>query len=71
MEQNELQMIETHEHSQKNTKTCGSCAHRERHQCGGRVIQYCGVRKSNRTQNGKLKILCKTVSCFAYKSEQE
>ena len=38
MEQNELQMIETHEHSQKNTKTCGSCAHRERHQCGGRVI---------------------------------
>ena len=47
--------------------TCLTCDHRERHQCGGSIIQYCGVRKSNRTENGLLKIKCKTPSCHLYK----
>lgn len=24
-------------------KTCKDCVHRERHQCGSMVIQYCGL----------------------------
>lgn len=52
-----------------NVKTCLSCVHRERWQCGGSVIQYCGVIKSNLTNNGKLKIKCKTPSCNLYKEE--
>lgn len=46
---------------------CRTCEHRERHQCGGSVIQYCGVRKSNRTLNGKLKIKVTMASCGQYK----
>ena len=49
--------------------TCLTCVHRERHQCGGSVIQYCGVRKSNRTHNGKLKIKCKDKSCLQYEKK--
>jgi hypothetical protein len=49
------------------TLTCNSCEHRQRHQCGGSIIQYCGVRKSNRTENGLLKIKCKTPACMQYK----
>ena len=48
-------------------KTCLSCEHRERHQMGGSIIQYCGVRRSNRTENGMLKIKCKTQACSSYK----
>lgn len=49
------------------TETCLTCKHRERHQCGGSIIQYCGVRKSNRTYNGQLKIKCKTPACSSFK----
>lgn len=48
-------------------ETCLNCEHRERHQCGGSIIQYCGIRKSNRTTNGKLKIKCKTAACSSFK----
>jgi hypothetical protein len=48
------------------TETCLNCEHRERHQCGGSIIQYCGVRKSNRTYNGQLKIKCKTPACSSF-----
>lgn len=48
---------------------CRTCIHRERHQFGGTIIQYCGIRKSNRTDNGKLKIKCKTPACASYKKE--
>jgi hypothetical protein len=48
---------------------CRTCMHRERHQCGGTIIQYCGILKSNRTQNGKLKIKCKTKACVHYDTE--
>lgn len=50
-------------------KFCRTCEHRERHQCGSMVIQYCGIVKSNRTDNGKLKIKCKTPACQFYKPE--
>ena len=50
-------------------KFCRTCVHRERHQCGSMVIQYCGARKSNRTDNGKLKIKCKTIACNLYKHD--
>jgi len=53
------------------TKTCNTCEHRQRWQCGGRVIQYCGIRKSNRTENGLLKIKCKTKSCELYKQQEK
>ncbi len=52
-------------------KTCLTCQHRERHECGGRVIQYCGIRRSSRTENGKLKIKCKTPACAIYKEEEK
>ena len=51
----------------KTIETCLTCAHRERHQCGGSVIQYCGLLKSGRTVNGKLKIKCKKAACQHYK----
>lgn len=47
--------------------TCNTCEHRQRWQYGGSVIQYCGVRKSKRTENGLLKIKCKDAACLLYK----
>jgi len=49
--------------------TCNSCEYRERHECGSKVFQYCGNRRSNRTANGLLKIKCKTVACSLYKRD--
>lgn len=49
-----------------NGKTCKTCSWRERHECGAKVFQYCGARKSNRTENGLLKIKCKTPACPLY-----
>lgn len=48
-------------------ETCRTCANRERWQCGGSIIQYCGVRKSNRTFNGLLKIKVTMPACEVYK----
>lgn len=53
------------------TETCLTCVHRERHECGASIIQYCGVRKSNRTENGLLKIRCKDAACAAYKKKEK
>jgi hypothetical protein len=53
-----------------NLNTCLTCEHRQRWQCGGTVIQYCGVTKSNRTSNGLLKIKCKTPACHLYKEDE-
>lgn len=50
----------------KPTKFCRTCKHRERWACGGSIIQYCGVRKSNRTFNGLLKIKVTNPACAAY-----
>jgi len=46
--------------------TCNSCEHRQRWNCNGKVFQYCGIRKSNRTDNGLLKIKCKDKACEMY-----
>lgn len=51
----------------KPVETCRTCAHRERWKCGGSIIQYCGVRKSNRTFNGLLKIKVTNPRCELYK----
>lgn len=50
-------------------KFCRTCTYRERWKLGETIIQYCGIRKSNRTENGKLKIKCKTPACVSYKEE--
>lgn len=39
----------------KNDHTCKTCVYRHSVQCGGRVIQYCWINKSNRTFNGLAK----------------
>jgi len=49
--------------------TCRQCKHRERWQCGGSVIQYCGVRKSDRTENGLLKIKVTMAACLLFELE--
>lgn len=51
----------------KPIKFCRSCQHRQHWQCGGSIIQYCGVRKSNRTFNGLMKVKAKFPACAAYK----
>ena len=55
----------------KTCKTCNTCEHRQRWTCNSKVFQYCGVRKSNRTQNGLLKIKCKTKACELYEQIKE
>ena len=51
-------------------KTCNTCEHRQRWQCNSKIIQYCGARKSNRTDNGLLKIKCKDQACPLYEEEK-
>lgn len=50
--------------------TCLTCVHRQRWEAGNSVIQYCGILKSNRTENGKLKIKCKTKACDYYRENE-
>jgi hypothetical protein len=52
-------------------KFCRECLHRQRWQCGGTVIQYCGKRKNKRTENGLLKIKCKNVACCYFEKNFE
>jgi hypothetical protein len=51
-------------------KTCKDCEYKQRHQCNSKVFQYCGVRKSNRTNNRLLKIKCKTPACSKFKATE-
>lgn len=53
----------------KATKFCRTCKHRERWQCGGSIIQYCGKRGSNRTFNGLLKIKVTNPACSYYEED--
>jgi hypothetical protein len=55
---------------EQNSKTCKTCCHRQRWEFNSKVFQYCGVRKSNRTSNGLLKIKCKTKACNLYNEQQ-
>jgi len=52
-------------------KYCRTCEHRQRRQCGGKVFQYCAVRRSRRTNNGLLKIRCKDEACHLYEVANE
>lgn len=47
--------------------TCRKCKHNQAWECNSKVFHYCGVRKSNRTSNGQLKIKCKNPSCNFFK----
>lgn len=51
------------------SKTCKDCEHRQRWECNSKAFQYCGIRKSNRTDNGLLKIKCKLKACELFKQE--
>ena len=55
------------ENQNRKNKTCRTCKNRQRWECGQMTIQYCGVRKSNRTYNGLLKIKVTNPACEAYK----
>lgn len=55
---------------EKEANTCRSCEHRQRWLCGGKIIQYCGVRNCNRTDNGLLKIKAKDKACKFYEEEK-
>jgi hypothetical protein len=52
---------------QQTDKTCNECEHRQRWQCNSKTIQYCGIRKSNKTNNKLLKIKCKDKACSLFK----
>ena len=54
---------------EKNPNTCKTCVNIQKWECGGSFFFYCGVRKSNRTDNGLLKVKCKTEACLQYKRE--
>jgi len=56
---------------QENYDTCRSCQHRQRWKCNSKIIQYCGVRESNRTDNGLLKIKCNMAACSKFKKEDK
>lgn len=50
----------------KEIRTCNTCEHRQRWQCISKIIQYCAVRFSNRTDNKLFKIKCKNKACGLY-----
>jgi len=50
----------------ENGKSCRTCTHRQRWETGGRITQYCGKLTSNRTHNGKKKILSSDEACCNY-----
>lgn len=64
-----MQLFNVDPIKEETKETCNTCQHRQRWHCGSKVIQYCGVRKSNRTDNGLLKIKCKDKACLMYKPE--
>lgn len=45
---------------------CRTCIHRQRWECGSKVISYCRVRKSNRTFNCLQKVKCNQQACSQY-----
>jgi len=45
---------------------CNDCKHIQKWACGGSFFFYCGVTKSNRTDNGLKKVKCKTPACVLF-----
>lgn len=64
-----MNLFEIEQNKDEIKETCRTCEHRQRWQCNSKVFQYCGKRKSNRTENGLLKIKCKDKACLLYESE--
>ena len=58
--ENQLKLFPGLEQSQTRCKYCAFC---ERLKCGSKNIFYCRKRKSNRTDNGLLKIKANKASC--------
>lgn len=54
---------------EKQKHTCKTCKHRQRWKFNSKVFQYCGVIKSNLTQNKLLKIKCNKPACRLYEKE--
>lgn len=50
-------------------KTCRTCRHRERWQCGSKVIQYCGIRRSARTSTGLKRIRVTDPACECHEED--
>lgn len=52
-------------------KTCGTCEHlcALEYRSGSRFF-YCSLRKSAQTNNGMLKVKCKTIACISYKQAE-
>ena len=65
-----MKLFEIEEKKDIITNTCRTCEHRQRWECGSKIIQYCAKRKSNRTDNGLLKIRAKDTACFLYEVEK-
>ena len=49
-----------------NTETCRKCKHLEYWKFNTKFFHYCGIRKCNRTSNGKLKVKCKDKACTLF-----
>ena len=64
-------LIDLPEQEAAKSQTCRNCVHRERHEMGSMVISYCGIRKSNRTQNGLKKIRAKDPACAGFEGKDE
>lgn len=62
---------ETNTQVSPTNKQCRNCEHIQAWQCNSKVFQYCGIRKSNRTSNGLLKIKCKNPACNLFKQKKE
>lgn len=67
---NDLFQGEGYIQPKKPTRFCRTCKNRQPWECGTRVTQYCGIRKSNRTYNGLLKIKVTNPACMAYKEDK-
>jgi|GEM_PF-2322899 len=59
-----------HQWIEANGYTCRQCRHRQRWECEGSIIQYCGVRRSNRTENGLLHIKVTNKACYSFELEK-
>nr|DAM55287.1 MAG TPA: hypothetical protein [Caudoviricetes sp.] len=59
-------LMPKHRWLEENGYTCRHCNHRQRWECGGSIIQYCGVRRSNRTENGLLHIKVTNKACYMF-----
>lgn len=59
-----------HQWIEANGYTCRQCRHRQRWECEGSIIQYCGVRRSTRTFNNLLKIKVTNKACYSFELEK-